>query len=47
MVTQHINIIYRPWEEKDENVKYKEEKKKSDKSDSPGLFEVTKENEEN
>jgi DNA gyrase subunit A len=31
MVNQHIDIIYRPREEKEENIKYKEEKKKSDK----------------
>ena len=32
MVDQHIDIIYRPWEEKEENVRYKEEKKSKEKS---------------
>ncbi|MEI6426099.1 MAG: DNA topoisomerase (ATP-hydrolyzing) [Candidatus Absconditabacteria bacterium] len=31
MVAKHIDVIYRPWEEKEENLKYKEEKKKADK----------------
>ncbi len=43
MVSQHINVIYRPREEKEENVKYKEEKKKNGKSESAGLFDVTEE----
>jgi DNA gyrase subunit A len=30
MVDQHIDVIYRPREEKEENIKYKEEKKKSE-----------------
>ncbi|GHV24706.1 hypothetical protein FACS1894176_01610 [Bacteroidia bacterium] len=38
MVDQHIDIIYRPREEKEENVKYKEEKKKTEKGDS--LFDI-------
>ncbi|MDR2416194.1 MAG: hypothetical protein LBD75_06430 [Candidatus Peribacteria bacterium] len=31
MVDQHIDVIYRPREEKEENVKYKEERKKAEK----------------
>jgi len=31
MVDKHIDIIYRPWEEKEENLKYKEERKKAEK----------------
>ncbi len=31
MVEKHIDIIYRPWEEKEENLKYKEERKKAAK----------------
>ena len=46
MVSQHINVIYRPREEKEENIKYKEEKKKAEKSDSPGLFDVAEGSEE-
>jgi DNA gyrase subunit A len=38
MVDQHIDVIYRPWEEKEENVKYKDEKKKAEKGES--LFDV-------
>jgi DNA gyrase subunit A len=38
MVDQHIDVIYRPREEKEENVKYKEEKKKAEKGDS--LFDI-------
>jgi DNA gyrase subunit A len=43
MVDQHIDIIYRPREEKEENVKYKEEKKKSDRETHKGesLFNIT------
>ncbi|MDR0281894.1 MAG: hypothetical protein LBI53_00805 [Candidatus Peribacteria bacterium] len=33
MVAQHIDVIYRPREEKEENIKYKEEKKKTGKVD--------------
>jgi hypothetical protein len=42
MVDQHINIIYRPREEKEENVKYKEEKKKAERETNKGesLFEI-------
>ena len=46
MVNQHIDVIYRPREEKEENVKYKEERKKAEKSDSPGLFDISEESEE-
>jgi DNA gyrase subunit A len=45
MVDQHIDIIYRPREEKEENIKYKEEKKKSEKSDEKGLFNLPSEEE--
>lgn len=46
MVDQHIDIIYRPWEEKEENTKYKEEKKKEEKMQD-SLFDIeTKEQEE-
>ena len=31
MVTQDIDVIYRPWEEKEENLRYKEERKKAEK----------------
>ncbi len=31
MVEKHIDIIYRPWEEKEENLRYKEERKKAEK----------------
>jgi DNA gyrase/topoisomerase IV subunit A len=43
MVTKHIDVIYRPWEEKEENLKYKEEKKKAEKELQPadeGLFAI-------
>lgn len=33
IVDQHIDIIYRPREEKEENTKYKDEKKKTEKSE--------------
>lgn len=39
MVDQHIDIIYRPREEKSENTKYKEDKKKEEKMQD-SLFEV-------
>ncbi|MBB1579285.1 MAG: DNA gyrase subunit A [candidate division SR1 bacterium] len=39
MVDKKIDIVYRPREEKTENMKYKEEKKKVEKIES-GLFEV-------
>ena len=39
MVDKKIDIVYRPREEKTENMKYKEEKKKVEKMES-GLFEV-------
>ena len=44
MVSKHIDVIYRPWEEKEENLKYKEDKKKADKDLQPmdeGLFAIT------
>ncbi|GHW02687.1 DNA gyrase subunit A [candidate division SR1 bacterium] len=41
IVDQHIDIIYRPREEKEENVKYKEEKKKAEKTDN--LFDTSSE----
>lgn len=31
MVDKDINVIYRPWEEKDENLRYKEERKRAEK----------------
>jgi hypothetical protein len=31
MVDKDIDVIYRPWEEKDENLRYKEERKKAEK----------------
>jgi hypothetical protein len=31
MVDQSIDVIYRPWEEKEENLKYKEDRKKAEK----------------
>jgi DNA gyrase/topoisomerase IV subunit A len=31
MVDKHIDIIYRPWEEKEENLRYKEDRKKAAK----------------
>ena len=31
MVPQDIDVIYRPWEEKEENLRYKEERKKAEK----------------
>jgi hypothetical protein len=31
MVDKDIDVIYRPWEEKDENMRYKEERKKAEK----------------
>ena len=43
MVAKHIDVIYRPWEEKEENLKYKEEKKKADKEAQVidgGLFDL-------
>lgn len=40
MVDQKIDVVYRPWEEKTENMKYKEEKKKAEKAES-GLFDLT------
>lgn len=39
MVDQKIDVVYRPWEEKSENLKYKEEKKKSEKVNG-GLFDL-------
>lgn len=45
MVDQHIDIIYRPWEEKEENTKYKEEKKKEEKMQD-SLFAVKQDSEE-
>ncbi|MBB1543928.1 MAG: DNA topoisomerase 4 subunit A [candidate division SR1 bacterium] len=48
MVDQKIDVVYRPREEKSENLKYKEEKKKAEKSEG-GLFDmpVEEEKEEN
>lgn len=31
MVDKHIDIVYRPWEEKEENLRYKEERKKAER----------------
>ena len=39
MVDQKIDVVYRPWEEKSENMKYKEEKKKAEKAEW-GLFDL-------
>ena len=33
MADQKIDVVYRPWEEKSENMKYKEEKKKAEKAE--------------
>jgi hypothetical protein len=33
MVDKEIDIIYRPWEEKDENMKYKEDRKRAQKEE--------------
>jgi hypothetical protein len=33
MVDKEIDIIYRPWEEKDENMKYKEDRKRVQKEE--------------
>ena len=44
MVDQKIDVVYRPWEEKSENLKYKEEKKKAEKSEW-GLFDMPVEEE--
>ena len=38
MVKKDIECVYRPREEKEENMKYKEEKKKQEKEKSQGLF---------
>lgn len=46
MVDQKIDVVYRPWEEKSENMKYKEEKKKAEKMEG-GLFDVPNEVPEN
>ncbi|MBO7505249.1 hypothetical protein J6T66_03805 [bacterium] len=35
-----ITIAYRPWEEKDENRKYKEEKKKNGPEEQDNLFSI-------
>lgn len=42
MVDQAIETIYRPWEEKTENLQYKEEKKQSENADG-GLFALPEE----
>ena len=42
MVDQHIDIVYRPWEEKDENIRYKEEKKKAGKEEVSLFTDVEK-----
>lgn len=42
MVDQKIDVVYRPWEEKSENMKYKEEKKKSENQEA-GLFDIKEE----
>ena len=34
MVDEKIDVVYRPWEEKSENMKYKEEKKKAEKMEN-------------
>ena len=44
MVDQKIDVVYRPREEKSENLKYKEEKKKAEKSEW-GLFDIPVEEE--
>lgn len=41
MVEKHIGVIYRPWEEKEENLKYKEDRKRAEKEANKlekGLF---------
>ena len=49
MVDKDIDVIYRPWEEKDENLRYKEERKKAEKEAEKmekGLSEQVWENED-
>ncbi|AHB41226.1 hypothetical protein P148_SR1C00001G0431 [candidate division SR1 bacterium RAAC1_SR1_1] len=44
MVDKHIDIVYRPWEEKEENLRYKEERKKAEREADKleqGLFDET------
>ena len=38
MVKKSIEVVYRPWEEKSENMKYKDEKKQQEKLENEGLF---------
>jgi len=44
MVDQHIDIVYRPREEKSENTKYKEDKKKEEKQQD-ALFDMVSQKE--
>jgi hypothetical protein len=47
MVDKEIDVVYRPWEEKTENMKYKEDKKKAEKAEmNGGLFDVPEEKNE-
>lgn len=43
MVDKDIERIYRPWEEKEENLKYKEEKKEEEKAKKKNIVEETTE----
>jgi len=44
MVDKEIDVVYRPWEEKTENMKYKEDKKKAEKIEMNwGLFDIPEE----
>jgi len=38
MVDKPIEVIYRPWEEKEENMRYKEEQKQKEKQEKVSLF---------
>ena len=47
MVDKEIDVVYRPWEEKTENMKYKEEKKKAEKAEMNWwLFDIPNTNDE-
>jgi len=46
MVDKDIDVIYRPWEEKEENLRYKEERKKAEKAAEimeSGIYKESKE----
>jgi len=46
MVNKHIDVIYRPWEEKEENLRYKEERKKAEKEAAKLEKEIADEDEQ-